>query len=85
MNIRQENLTYKTCLSAFLFIKHLPSNSKSTQDPHLRIPIPLNPGILPMKDLHALLKILLTLWLAVYAILILPGMAQGLAFYILCH
>lgn len=36
-----------------------------------------------MKDFHALVKILMTLWLAVYAMLVLPGLLQGLAFFVI--
>ena len=37
-----------------------------------------------MKDFHSMVRKLLMLWLAVYAILILPGLLQGLAYFVLC-
>lgn len=37
-----------------------------------------------MKDFHSVVRLILTLWLVVYAMLILPGLVQGLAFYVMC-
>ena len=36
-----------------------------------------------MKDFHALVRSLLMVWLVVYALVLLPGLVNGLFFYII--
>ncbi len=36
-----------------------------------------------MKDFHQLVRTLLSLWMIVYALLLLPGLLQGLAFFVI--
>jgi len=37
-----------------------------------------------MKDFHSLVKTILAGWLVVYAAIVVPGLAQGLAFFVIC-